>query len=72
MADNPEDELKNKKVVALDEDDIALLKTYVRTQMRCGFVFLFPFCAVGDSSRALCFARGWDHTPSPSNSWKTT
>jgi hypothetical protein len=27
--DNPEDELKTKVVVPLDEDDIALLKTYV-------------------------------------------
>jgi hypothetical protein len=30
MADNPEDEHKTKVVVPLDEDDIALLKTYVR------------------------------------------
>jgi hypothetical protein len=30
MADNPEDDLKTKVVVPLDEDDIALLKSYVR------------------------------------------
>ena len=32
-SDNPEDELKVKKVIPLDEDDIALLKTYVRASL---------------------------------------
>lgn len=30
MGDNPEEELKTQKIVPLDEDDIALLKTYAR------------------------------------------
>ena len=34
-ADNPEDDLKTKVVVPLDEDDIALLKTYVRFFALC-------------------------------------